>query len=52
MREFLKLLYRPDAGEIEKLVITQASQLRAVIVTAERSAELERQTCDSKAPAE
>jgi hypothetical protein len=47
MREFPRLLGRLDGGEVDKLVVTQANQLRAVIVSAERWAELERQADDS-----
>jgi antitoxin (DNA-binding transcriptional repressor) of toxin-antitoxin stability system len=47
MREFPRLLDRLDAGEVNKLVVTQANQLRAVIMSAERWAELERQADDS-----
>jgi PHD/YefM family antitoxin component YafN of YafNO toxin-antitoxin module len=46
VREFMRdtpaLLQRLDASEVEKLVVTQRNQMRAVIVSTERWAELER----------
>lgn len=40
MRELGRLLERLDTGEIDKLVLTQKNQLRAVMVSVERYAEL------------
>ena len=39
MRELSNLLERLDAGEIEKIVLTQKNQMRAVLLTVERDAE-------------
>jgi antitoxin (DNA-binding transcriptional repressor) of toxin-antitoxin stability system len=41
MRELSHLLERLDAGEIEKIVLTQKNQMRAVLLTIERYAELD-----------
>jgi hypothetical protein len=41
MRELPRLLAELDAGTIEKLVLTQRNQMRAVLVTVERYSELE-----------
>jgi len=41
MRELSNLLERLDAGEIEKIVLTQKNQMRAVLLTVERYAELD-----------
>jgi antitoxin (DNA-binding transcriptional repressor) of toxin-antitoxin stability system len=41
MRELSQLLERLDAGEIEKIVLTQKNQMRAVLLTVERYAELD-----------
>jgi antitoxin (DNA-binding transcriptional repressor) of toxin-antitoxin stability system len=41
MRELSHLLERLDAGEIEKIVLTQKNQLRAVLLTVERYVELD-----------
>jgi hypothetical protein len=41
MRELPRLLAELDAGAIEKLVLTQRNQMRAVLVTVERYSELE-----------
>lgn len=42
MRELNRLLPRLEQGALEKLVLTQRNQMRAVIVSAERYSELER----------
>jgi hypothetical protein len=42
MRDLGTLLDRLDAGEIDKLVLTQRNQMRGVLITVERYAELER----------
>jgi hypothetical protein len=42
MREMHRLLDRLDDGELEKIVLTQRNQMRAVVLTVERYAELER----------
>jgi hypothetical protein len=41
MRELPRLLAELDAGAIEKLVLTQRNQMRAVLVSVERYNELE-----------
>ncbi len=41
MRELPQLIDRLDAGDVEKLVITQANQMRVVITTLQRWAELD-----------
>ena len=41
MRELTRLLDQLDAGEIEKIVLTQRNQMRAVVLTVERYAELQ-----------
>jgi antitoxin (DNA-binding transcriptional repressor) of toxin-antitoxin stability system len=41
MRELSRLLDQLDAGEIEKVVLTQRNQMRAVLLTVERYAELQ-----------
>jgi antitoxin (DNA-binding transcriptional repressor) of toxin-antitoxin stability system len=41
MRELSHLLERLDAGEIEKIVLTQKNQMRGVLLTVERYAELD-----------
>ena len=41
MRELSHLLERLDAGEIEKIVLTQKNQMRAVLLSVERYAELD-----------
>jgi antitoxin (DNA-binding transcriptional repressor) of toxin-antitoxin stability system len=42
MRELHRLLAQLDDGELEKVVLTQRNQMRAVLVTLERYSELER----------
>jgi antitoxin (DNA-binding transcriptional repressor) of toxin-antitoxin stability system len=42
MRELHRLLARLEDGELEKVVLTQRNQMRAVLVTLERYSELER----------
>ncbi len=41
MRELSRLLDQLDAGEIEKVVLTQKNQMRAVLLTVERYAALQ-----------
>ena len=41
MRELPRLLAELDAGTIEKLVLTQRNQMRAVLISVERYSELE-----------
>jgi PHD/YefM family antitoxin component YafN of YafNO toxin-antitoxin module len=41
MRELPRLLARLDAGTIDKLVLTQRNQMRAVLVSVERYSQLE-----------
>ena len=42
MRELHRLLDQLDKGELEKIVLTQRNQMRAVLVSLDRYAELER----------
>lgn len=42
MRDFGALLTELDAGEVEKIVLTQRNRMRAVVVSIERWSELER----------
>jgi len=42
MRELPRLLAQLDAGAVDKLVLTQRNQMRAVLVSVERYSELER----------
>jgi PHD/YefM family antitoxin component YafN of YafNO toxin-antitoxin module len=42
MRELNRLLDQLDEGTLEKIVLTQRNQMRAVLLTVERYAELER----------
>jgi hypothetical protein len=41
MRELHRLLAALDDGEVEKIVLTQRNQMRAVLITLERCTELE-----------
>ena len=41
MRELSHLLERLDAGDIDKIVLTQKNQMRAVLLSVERYAELD-----------
>ena len=41
MRDFGSLLTELEAGEVEKLVLTQRNRMRAVVVSVERWSELE-----------
>jgi antitoxin (DNA-binding transcriptional repressor) of toxin-antitoxin stability system len=41
MRDMSRLLDALDTGEVEKVVLTQRNQMRAVLITVERYAELE-----------
>lgn len=41
MRDFSSLLTELEAGEVEKLVLTQRNRMRAVVVSVERWSELE-----------
>ena len=41
MRQLNRLLAQLEAGELEKIVLTQRNQMRAVLVTVEHYAELE-----------
>jgi PHD/YefM family antitoxin component YafN of YafNO toxin-antitoxin module len=42
MRELNRLLDQLDQGDLEKIVLTQRNQMRAVLVSLDRYAELER----------
>ena len=44
MRELSRLLAQLQAGELEKVVLTQRNQMRAVLITLERYSELEQRT--------
>jgi PHD/YefM family antitoxin component YafN of YafNO toxin-antitoxin module len=44
MRELNRMVDALDRGELEKVVLTQRNQMRAVVVSVERFAELERRT--------
>ena len=41
MRELNRLLEQLEAGKLEKVVLTQKNQMRAVLITVERYSELE-----------
>lgn len=41
MRELHRLLAALDAGQLDKIVLTQRNQMRAVLLSVERYAELE-----------
>ena len=41
MRELNRLLEQLEAGELEKVVLTQKNQMRAVLISVERYSELE-----------
>ena len=41
MRELNRLLAQLEHGELEKIVLTQKNQMRAVLITIERYTELE-----------
>ena len=41
MRELTRLLAQLEHGELEKVVLTQRNQMRAVLITLERYSELE-----------
>jgi hypothetical protein len=43
-RELGRLLDQLDEGELEKIVLTQRNQMRAVLLTIDRYAELQRQS--------
>jgi PHD/YefM family antitoxin component YafN of YafNO toxin-antitoxin module len=42
MRDMPRLLEALDIGNVEKIVLTQRNQMRAVLITVERFAELQR----------
>ena len=42
MRELHRLLDQLDRGDLEKIVLTQRNHMRAVLISIERYAELER----------
>ena len=42
MRELHRLLAALEHGQLEKIVLTQKNQMRAVLITAERYSQLER----------
>lgn len=44
MRELHRLLDRLDHGEVEKIVLTQKNQMRAVLVSVDRYCQLQRES--------
>jgi hypothetical protein len=46
MRDFGSLLTELEAGDVEKLVLTQRNRLRAVVVSVERWSEVEQMLAD------
>jgi hypothetical protein len=52
MRDFGTMLSELEGGEVEKLVITQRNQMRAVVVSVERWSELEQALEDRSVAAE
>jgi PHD/YefM family antitoxin component YafN of YafNO toxin-antitoxin module len=44
MRELHRLLERLDHGEVEKIVLTQKNQMRAVLVSVDRYSQLQRES--------
>jgi antitoxin (DNA-binding transcriptional repressor) of toxin-antitoxin stability system len=46
MRDFNTLLAELEAGEVEKLVLTQRNRMRAVVVSVERWSEVEQALAD------
>jgi hypothetical protein len=49
MRDFGSLLAELEEGELEKLVLTQRNQIRAVVVSIERWSEVEQALTDGTA---
>jgi len=47
MRELHRLLAQLDRGEVEKVVLTQRNQMRAVLITLERYSELEQRAAQT-----
>jgi hypothetical protein len=47
MRELNRMLDALDRGELEKIVLTQRNQMRAVIVSLERYTQLEQDAADA-----
>lgn len=41
MRDLTQLLGRLERGEVDKIILTQRNQMRAVLITPERYSELE-----------
>jgi hypothetical protein len=50
MRDFGSMISELEGGEVEKLVITQRNQMRAVVVSVERWSELERVLAERSIP--
>ena len=50
MRELGRLLDQLEEGELEKVVLTQRNQMRAVLITVERYSELERDVASAGRP--
>jgi PHD/YefM family antitoxin component YafN of YafNO toxin-antitoxin module len=49
MRELHRLLGALENGELEKVVLTQKNQMRAVLITLERYSELEQRAASRRA---
>jgi PHD/YefM family antitoxin component YafN of YafNO toxin-antitoxin module len=52
MRQLNRLLAQLEVGELEKVVLTQHNQMRAVLITVAHYAELEQQAAQETAPCE
>ena len=50
MRDFGSLLTELEAGDVEKLVLTQRNRMRAVVVSVERWSELEQALAGARGP--
>ena len=50
MRELHRLLEALEDGQLEKIVLTQKNQMRAVLISVERYAELEQRQAAVEAP--
>ncbi|MGO9955252.1 MAG: hypothetical protein ACLP50_04640 [Solirubrobacteraceae bacterium] len=49
MRELPRLLTQIEHGEVEKVILTQRNQMRAVLITLERYSELEHRAAQNSA---
>ena len=50
MRDFGSLLTELEAGDVEKLVLTQRNRMRAVVISVERWSELEQALAGARGP--